>query len=152
MSVVAVEPSSLAIAFIRQALRCAESRVAKTMIDTDDRKQAQRELQQLVDAVPQHIVVLYGDGRRLYANKAVLDYHNLTLEEFLVEPISNCFHPEDLEKYSRLRDSGIAIVVFSTEPETVLSLADRVLVMRKGEIAHEFAGEAISKDQLLAAA
>jgi hypothetical protein len=25
-------------------------------------------------------------------------------------------------------------------------------VMRKGEIAHEFAGEAISKDQLLAAA
>jgi ribose transport system ATP-binding protein len=52
----------------------------------------------------------------------------------------------------RLRDSGIAIVVFSTEPETVLSLADRVLVMRKGEIAHEFAGEAISKDQLLAAA
>ena len=35
---------------------------------------------------------------------------------------------------------------------TVLSLADRVLVMRKGEIAHEFAGEAISKDQLLAAA
>ena len=49
-------------------------------------------------------------------------------------------------------NTGIAIVVFSTEPETVLSLADRVLVMRKGEIAHEFAGEAISKDQLLAAA
>jgi ribose transport system ATP-binding protein len=52
----------------------------------------------------------------------------------------------------RLRDQGIAIVVFSTEPETVLSLADRVLVMRKGEIAREFAGEAISKDRLLAAA
>ena len=51
-----------------------------------------------------------------------------------------------------MRDQGIAIVVFSTEPETVLSLADRVLVMRKGEIAHEFAGEAISKDRLLAAA
>jgi hypothetical protein len=27
-----------------------------------------------------------------------------------------------------------------------------VLVMRKGELAHEFAGEAISKDRLLAAA
>ena len=60
---------------------------------------------------------------------------------------------EDVVRIVRhLRDSGIAIVVFSTEPETVLSLADRVLVMRKGEIAHEFAGEAISKDQLLAAA
>jgi len=60
---------------------------------------------------------------------------------------------EDVVRIVRhLRDQGIAIVVFSTEPETVLSLADRVLVMRKGEIAHEFAGEAISKDQLLAAA
>jgi ribose transport system ATP-binding protein len=60
---------------------------------------------------------------------------------------------EDVLKIVRaLRDQGIAIVVFSTEPETVLSLADRVLVMRKGEIAHEFASESISKDRLLAAA
>ena len=60
---------------------------------------------------------------------------------------------EDVLKIVRaLRDQGIAIVVFSTEPETVLSLADRVLVMRKGEIAREFADEAISKDRLLAAA
>jgi ribose transport system ATP-binding protein len=60
---------------------------------------------------------------------------------------------EDVVRIVRhLRDSGIAIIVFSTEPETVLSLADRVLVMRKGELAHEFAGEAISKDRLLAAA
>lgn len=60
---------------------------------------------------------------------------------------------EDVVKIVRaLRDQGIAIIVFSTEPETVLSLADRVLVMRKGEIACEFASEAISKDRLLAAA
>jgi ribose transport system ATP-binding protein len=60
---------------------------------------------------------------------------------------------EDVVRIVRhLRDQGIAIIVFSTEPETVLSLADRVLVMRKGELAHEFAGEAISKDRLLAAA
>ena len=36
-----------------------------------------------------------------------------------------------------LAADGMAIVVLSTEPETVLSLADRVLVMRKGEIACE---------------
>jgi ribose transport system ATP-binding protein len=60
---------------------------------------------------------------------------------------------EDVVKIVRaLRDQGLAVIVFSTEPETVLSLADRVLVMRKGEIAHEFANEAISKDRLLAAA
>ncbi len=60
---------------------------------------------------------------------------------------------EDVVRIVRaLRDQGIAIIVFSTEPETVLSLADRILVMRKGEFAREFAGEAISKDRLLAAA
>ncbi len=60
---------------------------------------------------------------------------------------------EDVVRIVRaLRDQGIGIVVVSTEPETVLSLADRVLVMKKGEIAHEFSGEAISKDRLLAAA
>ena len=60
---------------------------------------------------------------------------------------------EDVVKIIRkLRDAGIAIVVLSTEPETVLSLADRVLVMRKGEFAQGFANEAISKDRLLAAA
>ena len=51
-----------------------------------------------------------------------------------------------------LAKEGMAVIVLSTEPETVLSLADRVLVMRKGEIAGEFADCAISKDRLLAAA
>lgn len=51
-----------------------------------------------------------------------------------------------------LAAEGMAIIVLSTEPETVLSLADRVLVMRKGEIGSEFADCAISKDRLLAAA
>ena len=51
-----------------------------------------------------------------------------------------------------LRDKGLAIVVVSTEPETVLSLADRVLVMKRGSISREFAGETISKDRLLEAA
>ena len=75
---------------------------------------------------------------------------------------SICDHPNDTEfthGYLAIAGPGNgagvfghSYVVFSTEPETVLSLADRVLVMRKGEIAHEFAGEAISKDRLLAAA
>ncbi|HTW28636.1 MAG TPA: sugar ABC transporter ATP-binding protein [Acetobacteraceae bacterium] len=51
-----------------------------------------------------------------------------------------------------LREAGIGVVVASTEPETVLSLADRILVMKKGEIAREFAREPVSKDRLLAAA
>ncbi|MDQ2803718.1 MAG: ATP-binding cassette domain-containing protein, partial [Pseudomonadota bacterium] len=51
-----------------------------------------------------------------------------------------------------LRDAGVGILVVSAEPETVLSLADRVLVMRRGTVTQEFAGQAISKDRLLAAA
>jgi ribose transport system ATP-binding protein len=51
-----------------------------------------------------------------------------------------------------LAADGMAIIVMSTEPETVLSLADRVLVMRKGALASEFADCKISKDRLLAAA
>ena len=51
-----------------------------------------------------------------------------------------------------LREEGMAILVLSTEPETVLALADRILVMQKGQIVREFAGEAVSKDRLLAAA
>src|SRR6516165_8550830 len=78
------------------------------MIEPENRRQTEFELETLVDAVPQHLVVLHGDGRRLYANQAVRDFHGLTLEEFLAEPIENCFHLEDLPNYSSLRDSGIA--------------------------------------------
>jgi ribose transport system ATP-binding protein len=48
-----------------------------------------------------------------------------------------------------LREQGIAVLVVSTEPETILSLADRILVMRKGALVHEFANEPVSKDRLL---
>jgi ribose transport system ATP-binding protein len=51
-----------------------------------------------------------------------------------------------------LKEQGVGVVVVSTEPETVLSLADRIVVMKKGEITEEFASMAISKDRLLAAA
>jgi ribose transport system ATP-binding protein len=60
---------------------------------------------------------------------------------------------DDVVKIIRgLREQGIAIVVVSTEPETVLALADRILVMKKGSVVHEFADEPVSKDRLMEAA
>jgi ribose transport system ATP-binding protein len=60
---------------------------------------------------------------------------------------------EDVVKIVRgLRDQGLGIIVASTEPETVLSLADRVMVMKKGVMVREFRNEVISKDRLLEAA
>src|SRR3954453_19947236 len=47
----------------------------------------------------------------------------------------------------KLRDQGIAVIVLSTEPETVLSLADRIIVLKRGEVVREFANETISKDR-----
>ncbi len=52
----------------------------------------------------------------------------------------------------RVREQGVGVVVVSAEPETILSLADRILVMKRGVVAREFANEAVSKDRLLAAA
>ncbi len=51
-----------------------------------------------------------------------------------------------------LRDKGVAILVLSTEPETILTLADRVTVIKKGTVAREFSTGHIEKADLLAAA
>jgi ribose transport system ATP-binding protein len=51
-----------------------------------------------------------------------------------------------------LRDKGVAILVLSTEPETILTLADRVSVLRKGRVAQEFKTGTLHKADLLAAA
>jgi ribose transport system ATP-binding protein len=60
---------------------------------------------------------------------------------------------DDVVKIVRgLREQGIAIVVVSAEPETVLSLSDRILVMKKGSVVREFADEPVSKDRLMEAA
>ena len=60
---------------------------------------------------------------------------------------------DDVVKIVRgLRDQGMGVVVVSTEPETVLSLADRVIVLKRGAVVREFANEQISKDRLLEAA
>ena len=85
-----------------------ENRTDSTATDVHERKLAEAELQQLVDAVPQHIVVLDGEGRRLYANKSVLEYHGFTQQEFLTVDHCRCFHPDDLAPYNRRREVGIA--------------------------------------------
>jgi ribose transport system ATP-binding protein len=51
-----------------------------------------------------------------------------------------------------LRDKGVAILVLSTEPETILTMADRVTVMKKGSVSREFSAGRIEKSDLLAAA
>jgi ribose transport system ATP-binding protein len=51
-----------------------------------------------------------------------------------------------------IREKGVAVILVSTEPELVLALSDRIVVMRKGLVSKEFAAETVNKDRLLAAA
>ena len=60
---------------------------------------------------------------------------------------------DDVVKIVRgLKAKGVGVVVASAEPETVLALADRIMVLRKGVVTREFRNETVSKDRLLAAA
>jgi ribose transport system ATP-binding protein len=51
-----------------------------------------------------------------------------------------------------LRDKGVAVLVLSTEPETILTLADRIAVMKRGMIVKEFEQGKVTKSDLLAVA
>jgi ribose transport system ATP-binding protein len=49
----------------------------------------------------------------------------------------------------RLREEGVAILLITTEPETILGVCDRALVMRKGRITAELSGDALTKEALM---
>jgi PAS domain S-box-containing protein len=80
-----------------------------TVIDITERKRAEQELQQLVDFVPQLIVVLDSDGERIHTNRVFREYTGLTLEELRFgDAVAGLIHPDDLERVRAARDRGIA--------------------------------------------
>jgi formate hydrogenlyase transcriptional activator len=64
-------------------------------------RQSERELRQILDLTPQHITEFGPDGSRLYNNRAALDYHGLTLEEWQSAASHTLLHPEDAERVMR---------------------------------------------------
>jgi ribose transport system ATP-binding protein len=56
---------------------------------------------------------------------------------------------EVLDLIKALAAEGVAILLLSTEPETILAESDRILVMSKGRITKEFAGESVNKERLM---
>ncbi len=48
-----------------------------------------------------------------------------------------------------LRDQGVATLLITTEPETIMSIADRALVMSKGRISAELSGAELTKENLM---
>ncbi len=79
------------------------ARIAIELKQAEDKlRRDERELRQIVDAIPQTIVVLGPDGTALYANQEMLGYTGLTMEDVMAANFrERVFHPEDVD---RLRD------------------------------------------------
>jgi formate hydrogenlyase transcriptional activator len=90
-----------------------------TATDIEDLKQAENklrqdelELRQLIDLLPQCVVVLDKRGSLLQANKTMLDYNGYTLEEMTGTGSGDRhrrdLHPDDLERVQSERSAGLA--------------------------------------------
>jgi formate hydrogenlyase transcriptional activator len=87
-------------------------------------RQEERELRQLIDFLPQLVLVLDKDGTLLQVNKTMLDYKGFTLEEMkgggTRERINRDVHPDDLERVQNERSAGLSRgVLFETEKRLV---------------------------------
>jgi formate hydrogenlyase transcriptional activator len=72
-------------------------------------KKSEGQLRQMVDAIPQTMVVLGPDGGVVYVNRAVLDYTGLSTDELMETDFRNrVFHPEDSEGLRDTRRRGFS--------------------------------------------
>jgi PAS domain S-box-containing protein len=94
-----------------------------TVIDVTERKRAEEELRrseaelrQILDLTPQLVAVFGPNGERLYANRVVLDYLGVSLEEWRKRSDrGEFFHPDDRERvhdhFDRAHSTGSAFEV-----------------------------------------
>jgi formate hydrogenlyase transcriptional activator len=78
------------------------------LVDADPRRH-EIELRQILDLLPQHVSVFGASGEHLYLNPAGLNYHGLTIEEWLASDLWSLFHPDDRERVVKEGSSQIDI-------------------------------------------
>src|SRR5215469_16138893 len=72
-------------------------------------RKSEGQLRQIVDAIPQTVVVLGADGSVVYVNRTVLDYTGLPREEAMESDFrERVFHPDDLERLRETRRNGFS--------------------------------------------
>jgi len=103
---------------LRRPSRDSHGRVVRwyvVLTDVDERKKAEqrleereRELRQVLDAVPQ-MVTVYGPKReRLYANSVALTYYGTSLVEWQHGRLGSDFHGDDVDRMSGLIGRALA--------------------------------------------
>jgi PAS domain S-box-containing protein len=80
-------------------------------------EKSEGQLRQIVDAIPQVIVVLNPDGAPVYANKTVHDYTGFTIEEVIAPDFwVRTFHPEDIARlHDQRREALLGVAPFNNE-------------------------------------
>jgi formate hydrogenlyase transcriptional activator len=84
---------------------------SRTSLDRafEEIKKSEGQLRQIVDAIPQTVVVLGPDGSVVYVNQTVLDYTGLSREEVMEGDLrERVFDPEDLSKLRETRRKGFS--------------------------------------------
>jgi PAS domain S-box-containing protein len=82
--------------------------VSAAVRDITERKRAEAELQQLVDLVPQVILVLDSDGKPILANRVAREYTGLTLDQYRsANVIGKVIHPDDADEMRGVRERGL---------------------------------------------
>src|SRR3984885_11235139 len=93
---------TIAAFLIRHLIRSREEKIKKNA----------RELRELIDFLPQHVLVFDPSGRLLEANQMVLDYTGRTLKEMqsleTAERIRRDIHPDDIERAHGERQRSLA--------------------------------------------
>ncbi len=105
------EPGPAEIQLIDYASRIAGIAIEQKRAE-ERLRQDERELRQLIDFLPQHVLVLDTEGILLQANQMLLAYFGHTLEEMqgpgTDERHKRDLHPDDLERARSERRSGLA--------------------------------------------
>jgi len=72
-------------------------------------RKSEAELRRITDVIPQGISVVAVDGRTLYANRVLLEYAGVRLEEVTTPDFrQKVFHPEDVERTQAERQRGLS--------------------------------------------
>lgn len=83
--------------------------VTATKMAEEKIRQDERELRQIIEAIPQLISALTPDGRLLYANEQVHEYTGLSHEEALAGDFrARTIHPEDVERLTEQRMQALS--------------------------------------------